>query len=130
MRLFSLTGVLILLFTLLASACQEAEPEVIDEATMQAILMDIHLSDAWVERSGGTLYERSMLREGAYDEVLARHGLDRETFFRSYLYYLEAAVQLDSIYVRMVREMEGIEMEVQRQRMEQKNNPGGQPAQP
>lgn len=103
------------------AGCREAAPPVLDERTMQAVLTDIHLADAWVEKGGGTLMERTMLREGVYDEVLARYDLDRETFYRSYRYYLEEAVTLDSIYVRMVRDLEAMEMDLQRERMQNKN---------
>jgi len=115
----------LILAMLLGPGCQESEPEVLDEATMQAVLTDLHLADAWVEQNGGNLLARGVKREGVFDEVLARYDLDRKTFYRSYLYYLDHAVQLDSIYARLVKDLEAMEMSTQRERMQRRNEVSG-----
>ncbi len=102
-----LTLSVILLFLL---GCEGGEREVPEDKIrperMEEILLDFHVAEAISGKGGGPVSRRSMLREDLQIEILERYGLDKETFFDSYQYYLEHPVLLDSIYSRLIRTLE------------------------
>ena len=46
------------------------------------------------------------MRNESYNEVLEVFDISREEFFRSYTYYLNEPEVMDSIYVRMIKDIE------------------------
>lgn len=73
---------------------------------MRVVLRDLHVVNAWVSRQGGPFSRRKDMRNEMYDEVLAKHDLDRATFHAAYQFYLEHPVALDSLYRHIKRELE------------------------
>ena len=73
---------------------------------MAQLMLDLHHTDAWVDRKGGPLRRRNQMRSEVYDEVLASYGLDRETFGEVYAFYLNHPSILDTVYGSMVAIMQ------------------------
>lgn len=73
---------------------------------MREVLRDMHVVNAWVGRQGGPFIRRRDMRNEMYDEVLAKHDLDRATFHAAYQFYLEHPVQLDLLYRYIKRELD------------------------
>jgi hypothetical protein len=92
------------------TACKKkstAMPEdTIDEATMLNILLEFHQAEAIAGKKGGLAVQREMLRKDLQEEILGQYGLDKETFYQSYKYYMEHPVVLDSIYSNIIQILE------------------------
>lgn len=99
---------------LLAVSCKEKEAPYLSEDRMLDILRELHLADVLAEAHGGSLGWRHAARNEHYDEILDNFGLSRPEFYRSYVYYLNNPEIMDSIYVRMVQDIEK-RMDVTRQ---------------
>lgn len=102
-------------FMCMAIACKEKEAPYISEERMLNILRELHLADVLAEAHGGGLGWRHAVRNEHYDEILDNFGLSRPEFYRSYVYYLNNPEIMDSIYVRMVQDIEN-RMDVTRQK--------------
>ncbi|RMG29455.1 MAG: DUF4296 domain-containing protein [Bacteroidetes bacterium] len=100
-------SVILLSFLLALGACkQEQMPEgIIPQAEMKEILKSIHLANAMGQRTGNTLEQRNANRQELYNAIFSRFGVDRETFYNSYLYYLDHPEKLDPIYKDIITEL-------------------------
>lgn len=101
----TIIGVMTILLMLHACSDDNYRPEV-DQETMTEILTQIHLADGWVDLKGGSLTRRKDMRNDLYDEILDQYDLDRETFYRSYQYYTDRPFVLDSMYAKIVADLE------------------------
>lgn len=100
MKNYWLIGAMILLL-----GCGESKPEgIIPEEEMAAILADIHIMEGVGDANIRQIIARKNFREDMQDEILKKHGLDRETFFKSYEYYIKNPILMDSMYFRMIKE--------------------------
>ncbi|MEO0472611.1 MAG: DUF4296 domain-containing protein, partial [Bacteroidota bacterium] len=90
-----------ILLTMFLWSCQEntIPDDLIGRDQMKTILLELHLADAVAERDENQPARRTVMREAMYDAVMKRFQLDRETFMRSYEYYLhQESVEMDEIY--------------------------------
>ncbi|MEL6673804.1 MAG: DUF4296 domain-containing protein [Bacteroidota bacterium] len=97
---------LILLLGISNSSCQEEERPPADMQRMQEILRELHLADAWVELRSGSVGVRNRARAEVYDTILANFGHNRTTFYEDYQYYLQRPALLDTIYERLIQELD------------------------
>jgi len=97
------------------SACQSKEKPFISEKKMQRVLLELHMADVITEAHGNSLPWRKAMRQEHYDEILDVHSLSRVDFFRSYDHYLNNPEVMDSIYVRLIRDIE-VRMEAAREK--------------
>lgn len=88
------------------SACGEKEAPYISEDKMLNVLRELHLADVLTEGNGGSLGWRHAIRNEHYDEVLENFELSRPEFYRSYTHYLDNPEIMDSIYVRLIKDIE------------------------
>ncbi|MEO0896892.1 MAG: DUF4296 domain-containing protein [Bacteroidota bacterium] len=85
--------------------CDEEESipkDAIPFEQMEEILLEFHIAEAIAGKKGGAMIQRHIMREDLHVEVLEKFGLDKETFFRSYEYYLLSPSVLDSLYGNIV----------------------------
>ena len=96
-----------LLCTSLLGACQQgASTPQMSPKQMAQVLKDIHLADGWVDQEGGSLDRRNDIRDELYDEILDQYGLNRQTFYQDYQYYINHPLELDTIYLQITAELE------------------------
>ncbi|MEM7658589.1 MAG: DUF4296 domain-containing protein [Bacteroidota bacterium] len=103
-------GILVLLGLL--SCAEEAQPQLISMEGMKDILIDIHLADAMADQNGGPLLHRKIKREDLYANIFEKYGVEKETFWQTYEYYLKHPVGLDSIYTHVLKDLENMEMDI------------------
>ncbi|MEM6801682.1 MAG: DUF4296 domain-containing protein [Bacteroidota bacterium] len=106
---FGILGILALM------ACQPKEKPYLTEKKMQRVLLDLHMADVITEAHGNSLPWRKAMRQEHYDEILDIYSLSREDFFRSYDHYLNNPEIMDSIYVRLIKDIE-LRMEAAREK--------------
>ncbi|WNJ19435.1 DUF4296 domain-containing protein [Pontibacter sp. G13] len=92
------TWTFIIIACMALAGCEEVVENHLSEKEMQDLLLQVHLTDAWVEVSKQPINVRKRMRAELYDDVLASRGLDRETFEQSYQYYLKHPTVMDSLY--------------------------------
>lgn len=111
-RILHLSGLIIILLSI---ACMNASvPEgILGEDVMKDILSDVHLTIALTQKPGRSLDQRTADREEIINSILVRHNIDRPTFFQSYDFYMQNPVLLDSIYSRVIRDMDQWQLEEQ-----------------
>lgn len=97
---------LILMLMPLLSCKRQEKKQILSEEEMKKILMDMHISEAIAGRRGGLSVHRDMLRNDLMEDILEKYGISKETFFTSYQYYMEHPVELDSIYVQIIKVFE------------------------
>lgn len=96
-----------MLFLLMAGCAKDERPEgILPPADMKEILKSIHLANALAERKAVGLEERKAEREALYQSILTYHQTTRDTFYTSYLYYLDHPEELDQIYKTIIRELD------------------------
>lgn len=95
-----------LLATLVLPACKKKEAPYLSEERMLEILRELHMADVLAEAHGKSLGYRKELRNESYDEILEVFDISRADFFRSYTYYLNEPEIMDSIYIRMIKDIE------------------------
>lgn len=109
-----LLGLILSCGILFVGGCQQLESEYISEEKMLDVLRELHLADVLAEANGGSLGWRHAIRNEHYDEILDNFELSRPEFYRSYMYYINRPEIMDSIYVRMVQDIE-TRMDITRQ---------------
>ena len=106
---------IVLLGMCLLLACQPKEKPYLTEKKMQRVLLDLHMADVITEAHGNSLPWRKAMRQEHYDEILDVHSISRADFFRSYEHYLNNPEVMDSIYVRLIKDIE-VRMEAAREK--------------
>lgn len=109
-----LLWIMVTCLLLLVGACKENKQTYLPEDKMLEILRELHLADVMAEAHGGGLGWRHAIRNEHYDEILDNFEVDRPEFYRSYVHYLNNPERMDSIYVRMVKDIEA-RMDITRQ---------------
>lgn len=91
---------------LLACACsKKGESEILPIDTMVFLLQSLHIAKAKIDGDNSFVKNRVTEREILYSSVLKNEGIDQQTFAHSYDYYMDHPVMLDTIYVRVIREL-------------------------
>lgn len=99
---------------LLLLACEPAPPtNLIAPGVMEDILVQMHIADAYTERTRDPLAERNVARRDLYYEILDKYQLTDSAFYRSYRYYVSQPVQMDSMYQRVLLRLEGMQAQIQ-----------------
>jgi len=93
-------------FLFFTGGCREREAPYISEEKMQDVLRELHLADVFTEGRGGSLGWRHAIRNEHYDEILETFEISRPEFYRSYTHYLDNPEIMDSIYVRLIKDIE------------------------
>lgn len=107
------------------TACEESRPEwVMAEQEMVPIIKDLHLAYAGVD----VTIRNPKNRPGRYQEmnelVIKKHGVDRQNFYDSYEYYQSHPAQMDSIYQRVINQLNA---ELAPKQPDAAGNPQGRP---
>jgi hypothetical protein len=113
----------------MAASCHpeaEAKRPALPESTIRSVLLDMHLADAAVDKQGGSFEGRNLTRDALYEQILAQQGLRRSEFDSAYRYYLQDPARLDSLYTRMLRQLDTLIAEQQKYQATQ--TPFGTPA--
>ncbi|MBW7844775.1 MAG: DUF4296 domain-containing protein [Bacteroidia bacterium] len=79
--------------------------DVISQETMQQILTDMHLAEAMAARnqeSADTVAARAL---GYYEKIYTKYKITESEFMKSYDFYTQHPVLLDSIYSKMIDEL-------------------------
>jgi len=93
---------------LLASCGQKREklPDyVVDEEKLVPILVDIHLTDALLNKEKRAHAEKYEKAVKMYPSVLMRHDIDRTTFDSTIRYYVKTPKKFAQIYDEVLREL-------------------------
>jgi hypothetical protein len=109
---------------LLAACARQPGYTPLSEDTMRDVLVDMHLADAVVEVAGGTMNQRDALRDSYTGEILEQRGLDRETFLRSYQYYVRRPEEMNRIYEQVIA---ALDKRLQEEQVRQPNRPPAEP---
>jgi hypothetical protein len=100
-RLFIIITAVVVALTV--ASCKPKTPEqYIQEADMEAILADYHLAAAIAQEKHAKPVDKQLYLE----EVLVKHGVTREQFDSSLVYYYVRADRLNDIYMRVVERLE------------------------
>ncbi len=92
---------------LLSASCGGQEiANLLSHDQMVEILTEFHLADAHVSKNTSNIRYRDYERDLYYDAILNNAKIDRETFYASYDYYIDHPVELDTIYQRIIRDVE------------------------
>lgn len=84
--------------------------DVIPQPKMQDILYDMHLAEGVIaiQPSQGDSNTRRAL--GYYDLIYRKHQVSKEEFKKSYEFYIQHPVLLDSVYTRMIEKLNETEL--------------------
>jgi len=97
---------LILLLGLGLGACTSpvspAPKDVISEPQMTAMLMELHVAEAQVDRMAVVTDTAAIYYKRAQQEIFKKHKVTEKQFYKSYDYYLHNVSELDKIYARVV----------------------------
>ena len=78
---------------------------------MTELLFNFHLAQVYADNAQQNYRNQQVMRHELVDGLLEQKGLDRETFYESYVYYVEHPVMLDSIYERVYRKVAAYQLE-------------------
>jgi hypothetical protein len=99
--------ILLVLFSILLFACNsDNKPDdalSVDEMIM--ILKEFHLGEGSISQLRLSGDQRTEMREGLYDKLLEKYSIERETFYSSYEYYLTQPTVMDTIYTRIIDQL-------------------------
>ncbi len=100
-------GICCLLALLYMTACQqEHKPaELLSVEKMVVILKEFHVTEGSVSQMRLSSDQRTELRNQAYDKLLEKYEIGRETFYSSYEYYLTQPIIMDTIYTRIINRL-------------------------
>lgn len=91
---------------LLACACSKSEEsELLPIDTMVFLLQNLHVAKAKIDGDNSFVKNRVTEREILFSSVLKNAGIEQAVFANSYDYYMDHPVMLDTIYVRVIREL-------------------------
>jgi len=116
--LFCLLGFLLMC----AIACERSSPpeELISVDEMIVILKEYHMGEGSIGQMRLSGEQRDTMRIQLYDKVLEKYEMDRETFYSSYEYYLTQPTLMDTIYTRIIDQLNKQLPEEQAKRARQK----------
>lgn len=96
---------------LLGCEAEISKPDLLPADLMRDVLVEMHVADAYTERSKEPLIYRNDLRVDLYEEVLKKFSLDEQTFRHTYDYYTSHPAEMDSLYQQVIehldRQLEG-----------------------
>ncbi len=91
---------------LLACACSKSEEsELLPIDTMVFLLQNLHVAKAKIDGDNSFIKNKVTEREILYASVLKNAGIEQKAFAFSYDYYMDHPVMLDTIYARVIREL-------------------------
>lgn len=87
--------------------CQNQESEAhMPMDQMKHLLTEIHLANALAFSRSEEKEAQMAMKDDLVDQILAREGLDRETFYQQYQYYIQHPALLDSVYAMIMVDLE------------------------
>ncbi|MFC6999792.1 DUF4296 domain-containing protein [Rufibacter roseus] len=88
---------------LLACGPKDDKPaDVVSEDAMTSLMLDIHLTEAIVNRTYHHVDTSRMVYQKAHKDLLKKHGLTDSSFKYSYDYYVQHPDIMDKIYERIL----------------------------
>ena len=111
----SVRGVLLLLLFMVAG-CKQKFPsvpsDIIPINKMESILIDMHISDAVAEvKTMGDINEKRLTQQ-YYAQIYKNHGITKEEFLKSYLFYENNPILLNKIYDDILGQMSKREAQI------------------
>lgn len=103
MRLFIYIFLLITLFG--CGGSSEKEVELIPKDKFIEVLVDVHLGDAYLSAVKYDHNDEMYIPENFYPNVLEKHGVSREQFDKTLMYYAEDQKQLIKIYDQVLNKL-------------------------
>lgn len=97
---------LILLISILLSACNSRPEYVIDEDTMTDLLVDVHLSEGLLDVQGRQMNDHPNYGQEVMAAVLLKHGVSRAEYDTSLVWYSQNLKYLIRIYNHVDQELE------------------------
>ena len=96
--------------TLLAGFClyactspvSPASPDIIPEAKMTNMLIEIHIAEARIDHMGLISDTAAVYYKKAQEEIFKKNKVTEKQFHKSYDYYLHNVSELDKIYAKVV----------------------------
>jgi hypothetical protein len=118
--MFKETAIL-LFFMLTLFSCQKqdklpAPPDLIAEAKMAGIIVDIHLLEASYGLSGVLENGRAEDEPEGFVDVYKRHGVQKEQFEKSIKYYSSDPEKINAIYEVVVNQLNKLQAEAMTKR--------------
>ncbi|MCB9235926.1 MAG: DUF4296 domain-containing protein [Bacteroidia bacterium] len=104
-------------------ACGEEKPDfLLPEDTMVMVLKDMHIAHAGVDLTVQKVKKRPAKYRDFNRLILDEHHVNRDTFWETYKYYQYHPLMMDSLYVRIIEELNvDLAPLQQRDRPKQKN---------
>ncbi len=94
-------------------ACERIlAPEVIPPEKMKFILRDLMISSGIVDLKTQNLRSKDNIRRDLNEELLHAYGISKEDFFNSYTYYIEHAVEMDTMFQWIIKDLQRIQQQV------------------
>ncbi len=115
---FFLLGTLSLIMA--GCSSQETPQNLLNVPDMVDILTEFHLAEAAITRENMSVKDREVRRHYYQDVILKEKEVDREAFFQSYHYYLTRPELIDTIYSRMIDDLNQLVPVEQEKRFKQK----------
>lgn len=105
MQKYLFASICLLFFACSAPDFNAVPADVIPKEKMVSILYDMHLAEGVVHiyPSQGDSNARRAL--GYYDLIYKKHGTSKEEFTKSYDFYVTHPVLMDSVYTRMIEQL-------------------------
>ncbi len=98
---------------------QEDPPLAMEQ--MQYLLTEIHLANSVAYSHERNIEQQTQLKEDMVNQILVKAGLDRETFYRHYQYYIQHPELLDSVYSLIISDLEDRKKTVESAKEKQKS---------
>lgn len=90
----------------LAACQQDRKPEgLLEVEEMTKILKEFHLGEGAISQIRLSSDMRDDMRDELYDKLLDKYSIPRETFYSSYEYYLTQPAVMDTIYTRIIDQL-------------------------
>ena len=106
----------ILLLLFMVAGCKQKFPsvpsDIIPINKMESILIDMHISDAVAEvKTMGDINEKRLTQQ-YYAQIYKNHGITKEEFLKSYLFYENNPILLNKIYDDILGQMSKREAQI------------------
>lgn len=103
MRKYLLAGICTAIFFACSAPDRNAIPQdVMNKQLMESVIFDMHVAEGVIttEKMQGDSSHRKVL--GLYQKVFKKYGITQEQFYKSYDFYVQHPVLLDSIYNNII----------------------------
>ena len=100
-----------LLFYTCTSPISPPPPDLLPDAKMVSVLIDLHVAEAQVERMALINDSASIYYKDLQKAIFKKHKIKEKDFYKSYDYYLHNVSELDKIYEKVIDSLSVREVE-------------------